>query len=468
MNTKRKNSFWKLFSKKHKTSPTPSYSTSSAVITELQAPHFPWIEWYEDFVHFEEDPKLLGNFYAPAWFNSQENSDLILEFPISNNRIHVLRAVLCGHSKVLEAMLKNGMQETSQRVITMEEDDSRSEEAFITMIRFMYSATIDCHAQLLFKLLEIAVKYQVEALQHACISYMILQIGPNNCYQLHTFALHDLKDLVPSESVRLEQATTHYIRFHFEKTIESSQFLNLSLQELQTFLHRPDLLLRSEDVAFQAVVNWYQFDMTRRRPLLEEGLRFVRLSEVDPKLVQAFKIRHLDLTSDPKLLDLFFDSAVQYLNHAVTRGAHGLQLGLVNAIDYISHPGRPDVIDFTVSTSVLLYGVSFLCRKGNSSFLFQLKQGNKVLAEKRTTVAGVSVVKLMLEEYVILAPETTYTLFLECINTSFDHMGPIVKGEKEVKGIGGCKFQFYDSSRMISGSWVQANRFCKLFYHLNQ
>jgi kelch-like protein 18 len=110
----------------------------------------------------------------------------------------------------------------------------------------------------------------------ACALFLKSRLHPHNVLGIRDFA-----DNLGCTSL-LEQCNKYINRF-FENVAQSDEFLNLSLDNLRSFIGNDDLNTTSEKEVFEAVMSWLKYDIDGRKDKLPDLLALVRLPLLDPE-----------------------------------------------------------------------------------------------------------------------------------------------------------------------------------------
>lgn len=101
----------------------------------------------------------------------------------------------------------------------------------------------------------------------------------HNCLGIKSFAeLHDCENL--------RNATKEYIYEHFSQVVQNSdEFYNLKAKELEELIKSNDIEVSNEEVVYNCLMNWIQYDAANREQCLPKLLRHVRLPLLSPQFL---------------------------------------------------------------------------------------------------------------------------------------------------------------------------------------
>jgi hypothetical protein len=134
------------------------------------------------------------------------------------------------------------------------------------------------------ELLAAACLFQFTAVIDACCSFLSSHLHPANCLGIEYFAqLH--------ACVQLEQEARRFAKENFTAVAEDSdEFVELTAQRLESYISSDDIEVRMEEMVFEAVVRWVNYDVESRRNAACGLLRHVRFTAIDSDYVNS-KVR---------------------------------------------------------------------------------------------------------------------------------------------------------------------------------
>ncbi|ELU11601.1 hypothetical protein CAPTEDRAFT_136979 [Capitella teleta] len=138
------------------------------------------------------------------------------------------------------------------------------------LLNYMYTAQIEINVDNVQSLVQACDQFDFERLKEACEQFLQDQIEPTNCIGLFRFAkLYRLNSLM--ESAR------HCMLQNFKEVLESStEFLELSPNELIEYIADDVLCVSNEDLVVEAVILWAKASMDERIIALDRVLERVR------------------------------------------------------------------------------------------------------------------------------------------------------------------------------------------------
>lgn len=251
-----------------------------------------------------------------AIFNREFLSDVhfIVGKGNSQTRFPAHKFILSVGSAVFNAMF-NGLlaKANSEHNQTNETNDSNTEielpdiepEAFQALLRFLYLDEVQIGPETVMTTLYAAKKYEIFALEMACVDFLKANLNPDNAFMLLTQArLFDESNLA---DLCLETIDKHTMDSLF-----SDSFLDVDLDTLKLVLNRDTLRVREVSL-FINVVRWAEMECTRRglevsgenkRKVLKEALYLIRFPLMNIEEF-AMNVAQSGLLTDKEVVNLF-------------------------------------------------------------------------------------------------------------------------------------------------------------------
>ena len=133
----------------------------------------------------------------------------------------------------------------------------------IQALEYAYNREVNITVDNVHELLPAADQFNIEGIVFKCCKFLEENLTPDNCIGLRKYAQQYF-------CTKLEEAALSYLLEHFETIISSAttgehdEYNNLSCGELEQLLGYDELNIRSEEHAFEAVIQWIQFDEKQR------------------------------------------------------------------------------------------------------------------------------------------------------------------------------------------------------------
>ncbi|RXG72434.1 BTB/POZ domain-containing protein 2 [Armadillidium vulgare] len=162
----------------------------------------------------------------------------------SSQRIPAHKFVLSVGSAVFDAMF-NGKLSSQQEEIELPDVEP---QAFLALLRFLYSDEVQIGPETVMTVLYTAKKYAVPALERQCVEYLKCNLSPDNAFMLLTQArLFDEPQLAALCLETIDKST--------HDALLAEGFTDIDHETLCLVLERDTLRIR-EAKLFQAVVRW--------------------------------------------------------------------------------------------------------------------------------------------------------------------------------------------------------------------
>ncbi|XP_045168944.2 kelch-like protein 10 [Mercenaria mercenaria] len=178
------------------------------------------------------------------------------------------RAILSACSPYFRALFTNEMFATNRREVVI---PGVSADVMKTIIDYSYTRQVDVTAENVELLLPAADQFHVNGIVKACCDFLASQMVAENCIGIYKFAkayfCHNL-----------ERISFRYLMHNYCKVCtQSNEFLQLNAEELAEMLSRDELNVKNEELVFDSVLRWIDYDPERRRNCMAKLLRSIRL-----------------------------------------------------------------------------------------------------------------------------------------------------------------------------------------------
>ncbi|XP_042863446.1 BTB/POZ domain-containing protein 1-like [Penaeus japonicus] len=228
---------------------TTSTNTSSTTTTSTATPGTsnggPMYNWQATMTTVKERFAFL--------FNNEILSDVhfLVGKGDSRQRIPAHKFVLAVGSAVFDAMF-NGQLSTHQDEIELPDVEP---QAFLALLRFLYSDEVQIGPETVMTVLYTAKKYAVPALEQACVDFLKRNLSSDNAFMLLTQArLFDEPQLAALCLETIDKNT--------EDSLAAEGFTDIDHNTLCLVLERDTLRIR-EAKLFQATVRWSEAECER-------------------------------------------------------------------------------------------------------------------------------------------------------------------------------------------------------------
>lgn len=119
-------------------------------------------------------------------------------------------------------------------------------------------------------LLPAACLLQLTEIQEICCEFLKRQLDPSNCLGIRAFAdIYSCRELL--------RIADRFIQRNFQEVMESEEFMLLPVSQLVDIIASDELIVRTEEQVFNAVMSWVKYNVAERRQHLPSVLQHVRL-----------------------------------------------------------------------------------------------------------------------------------------------------------------------------------------------
>lgn len=166
-------------------------------------------------------------------------------------KIKAHRIILSSVSDYFRAMFTNNLSESFKTEIEMTNMDGN---ALKQLVNFIYSGTIDLNDSNIFSILNAASFLQLQSVIKLGCDYLMNNLNVLNCISIRRYSEEQsLKEL--------KLASYKYILDNFEQIAQNEELLNeLTRNELNDLLESAYLNVTSEEVVYEALMQWINFN----------------------------------------------------------------------------------------------------------------------------------------------------------------------------------------------------------------
>ncbi|XP_060584738.1 kelch-like protein 8 isoform X1 [Ruditapes philippinarum] len=215
---------------------------------------------YETPNFFRDTYKTLNNFRDKG-----ELCDVEIQCGQRSFKCH--RILLASISGYFRAMFMGKMAESKQNVIKIQDID---ENILENMIKYAYSGKVTITVDNVQGVLYVASILQIENVAHACSEFMKEHLHPDNCVQVHGFAMqHNREQLI--------RYTQEFITDNFNEVSKTPEFMTMSADVIDGIVSSSTLNVSREEEVFEAVMQWINHDKENRKQHLPRLLGKVKL-----------------------------------------------------------------------------------------------------------------------------------------------------------------------------------------------
>uniref|UniRef100_A0A667ZDJ9 Kelch-like protein 25 n=1 Tax=Myripristis murdjan TaxID=586833 RepID=A0A667ZDJ9_9TELE len=263
------------------------------------------------------------------------------------------RAVLAACSRYFEAMFSGGLRESLDSDVNFR--DNIHPEVLELLLDFAYSSRLIINEENAESLLEAGDMLQFHDIRDAAAEFLEKNLHSSNCLGMMLLSdAHQCK--------RLYELSWRMCLVHYE-----TEFYSLSKDKLLELILSDELEIEDEQVVFNSVLRWVQYDLEGRRHHLPELLRGIRLALLPSEcLLEAVACEELVMAD--KRSRLIVEEAIQCKKKILQND------GVVT-----SPCARPRKAGHTL---LILGGQTFMCDK-----IYQVDHKAKEIIPKQTFLA---------------------------------------------------------------------------------
>ena len=180
----------------------------------------------------------------------------------------VHRNIMSACSPYFRALFTNEMFNTDRREVMI---PGVSADIMEIIIDYAYTRQVEVTNENVELLLPAADQFHVNGIVKACCVYLVDQLCAENCIGIYKFAstffCHNL-----------EKTSYRYIMQNFSEVyMLSNEYIQLNPDELHSVLSSDELNVKNEEIVFDAVLRWIDYDPERRKIHIAKLLRAIRL-----------------------------------------------------------------------------------------------------------------------------------------------------------------------------------------------
>ncbi|XP_019624635.1 PREDICTED: kelch-like protein 40 [Branchiostoma belcheri] len=178
------------------------------------------------------------------------------------------RVVLAASSPYFRAMFAHDLEESRQKVITLQDIDPM---ALGTIILYMYTSKLYITEDNVQDLLVTANILGISRVYSACVQFMLSHITVNNCCGVFQFGSWlNIEDLIKKAKECISDG--------YPEVCKGAEFVNLPLSCLIDILSDDSLNVEEEETVYESVMAWVRHDPATRGHHLGNLLKDVRLA----------------------------------------------------------------------------------------------------------------------------------------------------------------------------------------------
>lgn len=190
---------------------------------------------------------------------------------VENQSFPIHRAILSTCSPYFRALFTNEFFNTNRQEVVI---PGVSADIMRIIVDYAYTRHVEVTPENVETLLPAADQFHVIGIVKECCDFLTSELAPENCIGIHKFArtyfCHNL-----------ERTSFRYIMYRFHQVSNNSnEFLQLTAEELGEILSRDELNVKNEELVFDSVLRWIDYDPDRRKGHIANLLRSIRLGHL--------------------------------------------------------------------------------------------------------------------------------------------------------------------------------------------
>ncbi|XP_052791911.1 kelch-like protein 10 [Mya arenaria] len=187
---------------------------------------------------------------------------------VEHHKFPIHRAIMSACSPYFRALFTNELFNTDRKEVVI---PGVSAEAMKIIIDYAYTRRIDVCPDNVELLLPAADQFHVNGMVKACCDYLAAEMTAENCIGIYKFAKTYFCH-------QLERTAARFLMQNFITiSKDSNEFLQLTCEELAEVLSRDELNVKNEEIVFDAVLRWIDYDPERRKSSIAKLMRAIRL-----------------------------------------------------------------------------------------------------------------------------------------------------------------------------------------------
>ncbi|KAL9891070.1 kelch-like protein 26 isoform 1-T3 [Glossina fuscipes fuscipes] len=202
---------------------------------------------------------------------------------VDGELIYVHKLALAIASDYFAAMFEADMKEGKEGTVKLQDVDVVAVKA---LVDYVYSGIITLTEANVEAVLSASDLFQIVWVKEECIKFLKNNLNRNNCFRVRKIAgMHSCG--------HLQDVSHKYILDHFDDLIAEEDLLLLSFEEIKELIKDVQHVVKPEDSAYKAAINWVKHDLERREVHLAEFISQIRL----PLVSTEFLIDHIVVES---------------------------------------------------------------------------------------------------------------------------------------------------------------------------
>ena len=215
---------------------------------------------------------------------NEDSCDLILEVGSGDDqaRLKAHRNVLCAASPFFYNALNTEMKEKKEGVIRLEE---ASKGLMEDILEYLYTGHVEISERNAVDLLAMADYLIIPSLRAKSCQVISQSMSHTNCLLFYYAAMR-------YQCTELQERTRNFIFANFMSVTGTDDFLELSRKQVEEWISRDEIKVKSEEEVFQVIVKWMEEREIGEHEEFFQLLRHVRLMHVPRSYVLSNILPH--------------------------------------------------------------------------------------------------------------------------------------------------------------------------------
>ncbi|KAJ0022903.1 hypothetical protein NQD34_015037 [Periophthalmus magnuspinnatus] len=211
------------------------------------------------------------------------------------------RLVLCACSSYFRTIFLSDLDESKKKEIVLEDVEPG---VMGLILKYLYTSKINVTEQNVQDIFAVANMYQIPSIFTVCVSFLQKRLSLSNCLAIFRLGLM-------LDCPRLAVSARNYASERFQLISRDEEFFQLLPSELAAILASDNLNVETEEVVFEALMNWVSRDHENREKELPGLIDCVRLRLVTEDYLKEKVEAHKFIKSNQELkqkLQLVWDA----------------------------------------------------------------------------------------------------------------------------------------------------------------
>ncbi|XP_020502019.2 kelch-like protein 40b [Labrus bergylta] len=221
-----------------------------------------------------------------------ENDKLVdCTLKIKDKEFPCHRLVLCACSSYFRAIFLSDLDESKKREIILEDVEPG---VMGLILKYLYTSKINVTEQNVQDIFAVANMYHIPSIFTVCVSFLQKRLSLSNCLAIFRLGLM-------LDCPRLAVSARNYACERFQLISRDEDFLQLLPSELAAILTNDNLNVETEELVYEALMNWVARDTESREKELPGLLDCVRLRLVSEDFLKEKVERNKMICSNSEL-----------------------------------------------------------------------------------------------------------------------------------------------------------------------